>query len=54
MIVTYSESEQERRFTDTGVTDKKNLEEVVAIVKERGQTMIGCGYYSGFIFAMCY
>ena len=33
MRTAYSESDQERGLSDTGVTDKKNLEQVVAIEK---------------------
>lgn len=44
MKTTYGESEQQRWFTDTGVSNKEHLEEIVAIDEdESNYDMVGKG-----------
>ena len=61
--MTYSESEEERRFTDTRVSNKEHLEEIVAIKVGEVMKDLNYGYasvlrvstyYSGFIFLILF
>lgn len=62
-LLTYSESEKERWFTDTRVSNKEHLEEIVAIKEGEvlkdldyayALVMIVSTYYSGFIFLILF